>query len=223
MEFRCEDLPRFGVILVPPSSPEYDRHLGAIQRRIDRPLETAPPLPESMRPRILEDDRETSAILLNRSQHGIAEIQQVWTFEEVNGRTYTSSIGGGANPSVSRNGEQVGDTGRWQERPEMKPAAGDEMTMSFGGTQKPRPGVPVNFTARKFSMPRLAAFLGRFGRPVIDKTGLTGDYDFTLAWDETNGPSLTTALQEQLGLKFEPDKVPVTILVIDSAQKPAEN
>jgi uncharacterized protein (TIGR03435 family) len=105
----------------------------------------------------------------------------------------------------------------------MKPAAGDEMTMSFGEARKPRPGVPVNFTARKFSMPRLAAFLGAFGRPVMDKTGLTGDYDFTLAWDESNGPSLTTALQEQLGLKFEPDKVPVTILVIDSAQKPGEN
>ena len=100
MEFRCEDLPQFGVILVPPSSSEYDRLLGDIQRRIDHPLETAPPLPEAMRPRILEEDREYSAMLLNRSQHGIAEIQQVWTFEEVNGRTYTSSIGGGANPSV---------------------------------------------------------------------------------------------------------------------------
>jgi uncharacterized protein (TIGR03435 family) len=105
----------------------------------------------------------------------------------------------------------------------MKPSMDDEMTMSFGGARKPMPGVPINLTARKFSMPRLAAFLGAFGRPVMDKTGLAGDYDFTLAWDETNGPSLTTALQEQLGLKFEPEKVPVTILVIDSAQKPAEN
>jgi hypothetical protein len=100
MEFHCEDLPQFGVVLVPPSSPEYDRLLADIQRRINHPVEGSPPLPESIRPRIVEEDRETSAILLNRSQHGIAAIQQVWNFQEANGRTYTSSIGGGSNPSV---------------------------------------------------------------------------------------------------------------------------
>jgi hypothetical protein len=155
MEFRCEDLPQFGVILVPPSSSEYDRLLGDIQRRIDHPLETAPSLPASMRPRILEEDRESSAILLNRSQRGIAEIQQVWTFEEVNGRTYTSSIGGGANPSVllpfglsekvlklygywhvilpgskrylSRDGQQVGDNS------DVRPPGPDEVWTTGGG------------------------------------------------------------------------------------------
>jgi hypothetical protein len=100
MEFHCEDLPQFGVVLVPPSSPEYDRLLADIQWRINHPVEGSPPLPESIRPRILEEDRETSAILLNRSQHGIAAIQQIWNFQEVNGRNYTSSIGGGSNPSV---------------------------------------------------------------------------------------------------------------------------
>jgi hypothetical protein len=100
MEFRCEDLPQFGVVLVPPSSAEYEQLRADIQRRNDHPVEGSPPLPEAMRPRILEEDRETSAILLNRSQHGIAGIQQVWSFQEVNGRTYTSSIGGGSNPSV---------------------------------------------------------------------------------------------------------------------------
>ena len=94
MEFRCEDFPQFGVVLVPPSSPDYEGLLADIQRRLDQPS-----LPGSTG-RILEGERETSAILLNRSRHGIAEIQQIWTFEEANGRTYTSSIGGGANPSV---------------------------------------------------------------------------------------------------------------------------
>jgi hypothetical protein len=154
MEFLCEDLPRFGVILVPPSSSEYDRLLGDIQRRIDHSSEIAPSLPESMRPRILEEDRDTSAILLNRSQHGIAEIQEVWTFEEANGRSYTSSIGGGANPSVllpfglsekvlklygywhvilpgskrylSRNGEQVGDNS------DVRPRGPDEVWTGGG-------------------------------------------------------------------------------------------
>jgi uncharacterized protein (TIGR03435 family) len=59
--------------------------------------------------------------------------------------------------------------------------------------------------------------------PVVDKTGLRGDYDFTLSWDETNGPALSTALQEQLGLKFESQKVQISMFVIESAQKPTGN
>lgn len=100
MEFHCEDLPQYGVALVPPTSPEYDLLVADIQRRNDHPVEGSPPLPESMRGRIWEQDREASAILLNRGQTGIAAIQQVWTFQEASGRTYTSSIGGGSNPSV---------------------------------------------------------------------------------------------------------------------------
>ena len=59
--------------------------------------------------------------------------------------------------------------------------------------------------------------------PVIDKTGLTGEYDFTLSWDDMNGPALSTALQEQLGLRLQPQKVPVSLFVIDSAERPTEN
>jgi uncharacterized protein (TIGR03435 family) len=72
------------------------------------------------------------------------------------------------------------------------------------------------------------------GRLVIDKTGLTGKYDFTLKWtpdttqgaDATgadSGPSLFTALQEQLGLRLEPTKAPVDIIVIDHAEPPSAN
>jgi len=69
------------------------------------------------------------------------------------------------------------------------------------------------------------------GRPVVDKTGLTGKYDFKLEYvpaaraaaDETGGPSIFTALQEQLGLKLEPAKEPMDVLVIDSIEQPAEN
>jgi hypothetical protein len=100
VEFHCEDFPQYGVALIPPSSPEYDALCADIRRRLDHPVEGSPPLPESMRGRISEEDREFSAILLNRGQHGIAAIQQIWSFEEVSGATYTSSIGGGANPSV---------------------------------------------------------------------------------------------------------------------------
>jgi uncharacterized protein (TIGR03435 family) len=72
-------------------------------------------------------------------------------------------------------------------------------------------------------------------RPVLDRTGLTGVYDFKLEWSaeeqsadratSTNpaGPSIFTAVQEQLGLKLESTKAPVEFFVIEQAAKPTEN
>jgi hypothetical protein len=74
--------------------------LADIQYRLDNPVTGSPQIPETMRARISDEDREVSAILLNRSRNGIAAIQQVWTFEEVNGRQHSSSIGSGSNPSL---------------------------------------------------------------------------------------------------------------------------
>jgi uncharacterized protein (TIGR03435 family) len=63
--------------------------------------------------------------------------------------------------------------------------------------------------------------------PVVDVTHLEGRFNFTLSWDPTDvnpsGPSVFTALQEQLGLKLESRKVPVDVLVIDAASKPSVN
>jgi len=75
---------------------------------------------------------------------------------------------------------------------------------------------------------------GQFGRPVADKTGLTGKYDFDLKTyqtrssdrkeDETNPwPPLETAIQDQLGLKLVVSHGPVQTLVIDHIEKPSEN
>ncbi len=77
---------------------------------------------------------------------------------------------------------------------------------------------------------------GELGRIVVDKTGLTGRYDFTLKWtpdsqrqaDATSPPdpssaSLFTAIQEQLGLKLEPQKAPMDVLVIQHVEKPSAN
>jgi uncharacterized protein (TIGR03435 family) len=74
------------------------------------------------------------------------------------------------------------------------------------------------------------------GRKVIDNTGLTGSYDFTLKWTPESGPapeggaipdpagpSFFTALQEQLGLKLDAIKAPVDTIVIDSAVMPSSN
>jgi uncharacterized protein (TIGR03435 family) len=74
------------------------------------------------------------------------------------------------------------------------------------------------------------------GRPVVDKTGLTGRYDFTLRWTpddfgrtaapadpNAQWPSLFTALEEQLGIKLTPEKQPIDVIVVDSVEMPGEN
>jgi uncharacterized protein (TIGR03435 family) len=66
-------------------------------------------------------------------------------------------------------------------------------------------------------------------RKIVDQTGLKGKYDLTLRWAsvddprESDGPSLFTAIQEQLGLKLESTKAPVNVLVIDHIERPSEN
>jgi uncharacterized protein (TIGR03435 family) len=108
--------------------------------------------------------------------------------------------------------------------PKLQAAKGDESGMNFGPSGKPGLGGPAVFNARRCSILSLAQMLTTFGPgPVADQTGLQGLYDIKLAWDETNGPSLFTAVQEQLGLRLESRKVPVSFFVIESAQKPSEN
>jgi uncharacterized protein (TIGR03435 family) len=79
------------------------------------------------------------------------------------------------------------------------------------------------------NMRRLAEILaGQVGDLVADHTGLSGEYDFTLEWapnvnDSAAGPSLFTALNEQLGLRLEAAKTPIQAIVIDRIERPSEN
>ena len=96
----------------------------------------------------------------------------------------------------------------------------------------------VNF--RGVLMTDLARFglASQVGRIVIDRTGLTGRFDLDLEFSPTNrlqaspdaadasrdsGPSIFTALQEQLGLKLQAEKGPVEVLVVDRAEHPVED
>lgn len=66
-----------------------------------------------------------------------------------------------------------------------------------------------------------------WGRPVVDRTGLAGEFNLTLEATpdnfDPNGVSIFTALQEQLGLKLESGRVPVDVLVIDKAERPSQD
>jgi uncharacterized protein (TIGR03435 family) len=97
--------------------------------------------------------------------------------------------------------------------------------------------------AQKTLLSVFAEFLGTLtGRPVVDKTGLPSTYTFKLEWTpavgeagppgparpdvtplDSSGPSLFSALQEQLGLRLQSAKGPVESLVIEAAEKPTEN
>ena len=108
----------------------------------------------------------------------------------------------------------------------LQPSKGEDFQMSFGkGQGKPRPDQPVSLTFQHCSISTLLQFLSGFGGQGqgIDKTGLDGLYDFSLSWDDEGGVPLPAALRQQLGLRMERQKVPVSYFVVDSAQKPSAN
>jgi bla regulator protein blaR1 len=103
---------------------------------------------------------------------------------------------------------------------------------------------PGNMAVGGSPMTQIATSLAMFaGRIVVNKAGLAGNYDFMLSWTpdqmpgagqrppgapepppiDPNGPSLFTAVQEQLGLKLDSQRGPVAMLVIDRAERPTEN
>ena len=103
---------------------------------------------------------------------------------------------------------------------------------------------PGEFTDQGTPLATLVEQLSwQLGHTVVDKTGLKGNYDFSLRWKpgpgevfkfmggkpdsvgspESSGSTLLTAIQEQLGLKLEPQKAPMQVLVIDHVEQPPQN
>jgi uncharacterized protein (TIGR03435 family) len=112
--------------------------------------------------------------------------------------------------------------------PKLSPAADGPEGLTSGPGRLKGTSVKVSAIA--------SALSDATGRVVIDRTGLNGYYDYTLAWtpdmvsgavpqasEKGGGVSLFTAVQEQLGLKLKAAKGPVEVLVIDGAEKPSAN
>ncbi len=126
-----------------------------------------------------------------------------------------------------------------------KPNAPPKLTPSDFDCSAPRPlpdptrtpncGTRINqgmLSGRAITIAQLATSLAPFlGRFTIDQTGLTGRFDVELTWTpdatlasaDSTGPSLFTAIQEQLGLKLVSGKGPVEVLVVDHAERPSAN
>ncbi len=103
---------------------------------------------------------------------------------------------------------------------------------------------PGNLSGGGVTMAQLSTTLSQFvQRVVVDRTGLTGNFDIDLTWTpdqlpqgrgepppgvqlppiDPNGPSIFTAVQEQLGLKLDSQRGPVDVLVIDRVEQPTED
>ena len=127
---------------------------------------------------------------------------------------------------------------------------GPKLNPNPGNPAERKPVASFGFGSASFTDSSVASLAGRLtlylDRPVLDQTGVKGSYDFTLKWTpapnessaqamglppradpgestDSTGPSLFTALQEQLGLKLKPTKGPVDILAIEHVEKPSEN
>jgi uncharacterized protein (TIGR03435 family) len=102
------------------------------------------------------------------------------------------------------------------------------------GTNTSTGNTSITIDAHNTSMDAFARILARTTElPVVNHTGLEGLFNFKLQWtperarpvggDTTEGVSLFTAIQEQLGLRLGSQKAPVEVLVIDHVEKPSAN
>ncbi len=122
--------------------------------------------------------------------------------------------------------------------PRLTPSTKEEQgnnTAAIGIT----PGLMTVINATLSEFASLMQRYVRLDRPIMDRTGIAGKYDYKLSWtpdfsqfdgnppgparNDENAPTLYTAIQEQLGLKLEAAKEPADVLVIDHVERPSDN
>ena len=146
----------------------------------------------------------------------------------------------GAGPGPKLKPSTVDCSDRARGRSGQPPAQGPPPIPPTGIVPCSIMGTPGLIRFGGFPISQITTMLGgQTGRMVVDRTGLTGNWEFELSFSpeqrgapppgadapvaDPNLPSLFTALQEQLGLKLEGTKGPVEVLVIDSIEKPTED
>jgi len=153
---------------------------------------------------------------------------------------------------VAKNGSKMKPYVEDPNPPKAEP--GKPFATGKDGNPVPRPGSLIlsmspgrrRVTASKQPLSKLAEMLAaELGRPVVDKTGLLGDYDYSIEFlpegpnaappgqatglrpevsADSDAPNLLLAVQEQLGLRLEAKKGPVEMLILDKGEKtPTEN
>jgi uncharacterized protein (TIGR03435 family) len=113
---------------------------------------------------------------------------------------------------------------------DVKEIDGYVLVVSKGGAKLTKLGEEkrasgVTLALRATTTDTLAnALAARLARPVVNKTSITGNYDFRITMDsisqDNGGASLFTIIEEQYGLKLESQKVPIEVLVVDSVEPP---
>ena len=121
------------------------------------------------------------------------------------------------------------------------PPPGDDMPPFCNGIYPLRPSVRgrYRFGARNIAIGFIADTFSagtNLGRPMVDQTGLSGKFDFSLEWSrdtplrspaeaepDPSALSFEEALREQLGIKLQSRKAPVKVLVLDHVERPSEN
>jgi uncharacterized protein (TIGR03435 family) len=115
--------------------------------------------------------------------------------------------------------------------------AAGQFPVLCGGLFPMAPGAPGrrHIAARRVTMEFIAnslSAMGQLERPVIDRTGLTGNFDFALEWEpesgadpqpDPSGPTFLEALKDQLGIKLESQKGPAEVIILDHVEHPSEN
>lgn len=135
---------------------------------------------------------------------------------------------------IAKNGSKLQETKRNPATPDVPVGRGGASVTTDTGNG------PITLTVLHCPSADLASVFAPYvGRTVVDRTGLTSVYDFTLQFTpddkavpsagarptvpDTTAPSIFSAVQEQLGLKLEPGKGPVDVIVIDHVERPSGN
>jgi bla regulator protein blaR1 len=145
-------------------------------------------------------------------------------------------------PRLRPHGEGLACDAKWTRPADLTAPTvppGEFIPVCGAVTLRPGPDQTILWGARNISMEHMAQYLTtvyKFGRPLVDRTGLQGTYDFSLNWApdassavhtgddaDVEGPDFFEALKDQLGLKLESTHAPVQFLVIDHIEQPSAN